>query len=72
MNAKKIPQLEFTEKRITSVVEDLVDENTLIVTDLYGYPALSQIGRTALVRDCYAESVEEIKKGNEYSINSYN
>jgi glycerol dehydrogenase-like iron-containing ADH family enzyme len=64
---KKIPKLEFTQERITSLVEKLVDDDTLIVTDLYGYPALNQIGRTALVRDCYAESVEEIKRGNEYS-----
>ena len=63
---KKIPKLEFTEERITSLVEKLIDDDTLIVTDLYGYPALSQIGRTALVRDCYAESVEEIKTGNQY------
>jgi len=64
---KKTPKLEFTEKRITSVVEELIDENTLIVTDSYGYPALSHIGITALVRDCYIESIKEIKRGNEYS-----
>lgn len=64
---KKMPKLVFTEKRIVSVVEELVDDDTLIVTDLYGFSVLSQLGRTALVRDCYAESVEEIKRGNEYS-----
>ncbi len=64
---KKIPKLEFTEERITSLVEKLVDDDTLIVTDSYGFPTLSQLGRTALVRDCYAEDVEEIKSGNEYS-----
>jgi len=67
MAEKDIPKLEFTEKRITSIVKDLVDDNTLIVTDLYGFPALNKLGRTALVRDCYAESIEKIKRENTYS-----
>lgn len=64
---KKAPELEFTEKRITSVVEELVDAGTLIVTDLYGYTTLSQYGRTALARDCRIETIREIKAQNDYS-----
>lgn len=64
---KNVPELEFTEKRITSVVEELADEDTLIVTDLYGYATLSQYGRTALARDCRIETVKRIRAQNDYS-----
>ena len=64
---KSTPELEFTERQITSLIEELVDENTLIITDLYGYHILSQYGETALVRDCRIEDIEEIIRNHDYS-----
>lgn len=64
---KNVPELEFTEKSITKVVQELTDEDTLIVTDLYGFQTLSQYGRTELVRNNHIDNVERILKGNKYS-----
>jgi glycerol dehydrogenase-like iron-containing ADH family enzyme len=64
---KQMPELEFTEKSITSLVQELMDEDTLIVTDLYGYQTLNQYGRTALVRNNHIDNIEKIIEDNNYS-----
>lgn len=57
----------FIDKKITSIVEGLVDDDTIIVTDLWGYPRLSKLGRTVAVRDCYFATVDKIKREEKYS-----
>lgn len=55
------------ETSITAMIEELADEDTLIITDSYGYPRLREYGRTIVVGDNHADQVRKIKGENVYS-----
>lgn len=55
------------DKQITSIIEGLVNDDTIIVTDLWGYSRLSKLGRTVVVHDCYIATVDKIKREEKYS-----
>lgn len=61
------PQLEFTDKNIVDIVKNLIENNTLIITDSYNYSNLKNVGTTILVKNSYYEQINKIKEKYDYS-----
>jgi len=59
--------LEFTDNTYAELVEELVDDDTLIVTGSHGYPLLKELGQAVEVRDNSYHNVERAQDEYEYS-----
>ena len=64
---KSLPRLEFTERDVASIVRELADDDTLIISDSYSYPLLPKHGRIMMIRNNNAEQVRKIREEYTYS-----
>jgi len=57
------PELVFTGKELDSILKELTDDTTLLVTDPYNYPLVKKYGRTIMVENNFhSVSYDKIKK----------
>jgi len=63
---QKLPELEFRNETIKSLVSRLSGEGVLIVTDPFNYPKVKDAGRCALAPDNRCEQIPVIKSGPFY------
>ncbi|HOT74342.1 MAG TPA: hypothetical protein PK467_01035 [Candidatus Wallbacteria bacterium] len=64
--AQKLPELEFRNETIKSLVSRLAGEDVLIVTDPFNYPKVSGAGRCVVAPDNRCEQIPVIKSGPDY------
>lgn len=64
---ENLPELKFDDDNIASIVKRIINEDTIIVTDSFGYPILSEYGRTIFVKNNNAENVQRVRGEGNYS-----
>jgi len=63
----KLPDLEFFDETISSLVGSIADNETLLVTDPYNFAKLSGHKNTVVVKNNDCEQIQVIKENHKYS-----
>ncbi len=63
----KLPELEFSDEAISSIIKRISDSETLVVTDPFNFSKIEGISQTVVVHDNSHPQISVIKAGYKYS-----